>query len=337
MPERCGTTTMPSIIQPYVNYLTGPPVPRSKPLTVKQENAYFGQAGFYILHDPEERALGLPSGKYDIPLALAAKRYNADGSLWSPEANGETVSVFGDVIHVNGQPWPYLAVEPRKYRFRFLDTSVSRSFQMYFEADKQPGTRLGFNVIGADTGLLTNPVPATQLDISMAERWEVVFDFSAYAGQNITLRNNRKVGADDDFNSTDKVMRYMVGTTVSDDSGNGPLASKFRDVPFPPQKTAVDRSFKFERSNGKWQVNGISWSAGPEQRILAKPPRGAIEVWELTNSAGGWTHPIHVHLVDFQIISRSGGERNEVLPYEKVALKDVVWLNKGETVHVIAR
>lgn len=272
-----------------------------------KENAYFGQAGFYILHDPQEQALGLPSGKYDIPLALAAKRYNADGSLWSPEANGETVSVFGDVIHVNGQPWPYLAVEPRKYRFRFLDTSISRSFQMYLEADKAVGTRIPFNVIGADTGLLSKPVPSTQLDISMAERWEVVFDFTAYAGQNVTLKNNRKVGADDDYNSTDKIMRFVVGPTVLDDTGNGALASTFRDVPFPPQKTTVDRTFKFERSNGKFQVNGISWSDGPEARVLAKPQRGAVEVWELENSSGGWTHPIHIHCLSSLLLSRLTG------------------------------
>ena len=64
------------------------------------ENAYFGQAGFYLLHDDEERQAALPQGKYDVPLALAAKRYNKDGTLWSPEANGEMESVYGDVIHV---------------------------------------------------------------------------------------------------------------------------------------------------------------------------------------------------------------------------------------------
>ncbi|KAL1297993.1 hypothetical protein AAFC00_006499 [Neodothiora populina] len=301
------------------------------------ENAYSGQAGFYIMHDAQERASNLPMGQYDVPLALAAKRYNSDGSLWSPEANGETVSVFGDVIQVNGQPWPYMAVEPRKYRFRFLDSSISRSFQMYFEADKKAGTRLGFNVIGSDTGLLTKPIPATQLDISMAERWEIVFDFTGYEGQNVTLRNNRKVGADDDYAGTDKVMRFVIGSKITSQDGNGPLPATLRSVKYPPKKDTVDRHFKFERSNGQWQVNGISWASGPEARVIAKPERGAVEVWELENSSGGWTHPIHIHLIDFQILNRSGGERNTVLPYEAAGLKDVVWLNRGETVKVIAR
>lgn len=70
------------------------------------ENAYFGQAGFYLLREPSERNMpGLPQGKYDIALALNAKRYNPDGSLWSPEQNNEDKNLFGDVIHVNGQPW----------------------------------------------------------------------------------------------------------------------------------------------------------------------------------------------------------------------------------------
>ena len=97
------------------------------------------------------------------------------------------------------------------------------------------------------------------------------------------------------------------------------------------------RHFKFERSNGKFEVNGISWASGAEARVLAKPERGSTEIWELENSSGGWTHPIHIHLVDFEVLSRSGGERTVVLPYEAAGLKDVVWLNKGETVRVKAQ
>ncbi|KAI4766046.1 oxidase cueO precursor [Aureobasidium sp. EXF-3400] len=299
------------------------------------ENAYFGQAGFYILEDDHKNSLKLPSGKYDVPLALAAKRYNADGTLWDPELNGETVSVFGDVIHVNGQPWPYLKVEPRKYLFRFLDTSVSRSFQLYAEADTNKGVRIPFAVIGSDAGLLASPVDTTQLDISMAERWEVVFDFAKYAGQNVTLKNTGKVAADDDYIATDRVMRFVVGDSVSDTSNNDALPANLRNVPLPPAKSTVDRSYEFQRSNGEWQVNGVTW-ADVEDRVIAKPERGSVERWELINSAGGWSHPIHIHLIDFQVVSRTGGTRG-VLPYEQTALKDVVWLNKNEKVQVLAR
>jgi bilirubin oxidase len=297
------------------------------------ENAYYGQAGFYILHDPAEIGLGLPTGKYDLPLALSAKQYNSDGTLFNPK--DETTSLWGDVIHVNGQPWPYHPVEARKYRLRFLDSSISRAFKLSFVDDA--GKTIPFQVIGADTGLLTKPVTSSDLEISMAERWEIVFDFSAYAGQNVTLKNARDVQHDEDYNSTDKVMRFVVGKRedVTDSSNNGNLPGTLRTVPFPPSKSGIDRTFEFHRSNGEWQVNGVTF-ADVKNRILAKPPRGAIEVWQLKNGAGGWSHPVHIHLIDFQIIARTGGKRS-VLNYEKEALKDVVLLGEGETVTVIAR
>ncbi|KAL1604037.1 hypothetical protein SLS60_005629 [Paraconiothyrium brasiliense] len=294
------------------------------------ENAYFGMAGFYILHDPEEDKLNLPAGDYDLPLALAAKQYNSDGTLFSPA--DETVSLYGDVIHVNGQPWPYKKVEPRKYRLRFLDTSISRAFKLTFEDSK--AKKVPFNVIASDAGLLTKPVPSDNLEISMAERWEVIIDFSQYKGQNVTLKNARDVQADEDYNSTDKVMQFVVGDTVTSDQGNGNLPGSLRNVPFPPSKSGVDRKFKFERQGGEWKVNGVTF-ADVNNRILAKPPRGAIEIWELENGGGGWSHPVHIHLIDFQIISRVGGR--PVLNYEKEALKDVVLLGTSETVQVIAR
>ena len=213
-----------------------------------------------------------------------------------------------------------------------MDTSISRAFKLTFEDSK--GKKAPFNVIASDAGLLTKPVPSDNLEISMAERWEVAIDFSAYKGQNVTLKNARDVQADEDYNSTDKVMQFVVGTTISSDQGNGDLPTKLRDVPFPPSKSGVDRKFKFERTNGEWQVNGVTFS-DVNNRILAKPPRGAIEIWELENGGGGWSHPVHIHLIDFQIISRTGGR--PVLNYEKEALKDVVLLGTSETVRVIAR
>ena len=87
------------------------------------------------MHDDEELATpGLPQGEYDIPMALTSKRYNNDGTLWSPEKNGEDKNLFGDIVHVNGQPWPYFKVEPRKYRLRFLNAAISRSWELYLES-----------------------------------------------------------------------------------------------------------------------------------------------------------------------------------------------------------
>lgn len=127
------------------------------------ENAYGGQAGAYIITDPEQDALGLPSGygEYDIPLILSAKQYNSDGSLFS--LVGEDTSLWGDVIQVNGQPWPFLNVEPRKYRFRVLNAAVSRSFALYFAATADVNAMLPFQVISSDTGMLVNPVQVSSM------------------------------------------------------------------------------------------------------------------------------------------------------------------------------
>ncbi|CAI6337125.1 unnamed protein product [Periconia digitata] len=302
------------------------------------ENAYYGQAGFYILSDAEEDALNLPSGKYDLPLALASKQYNSDGTLWDPEKNGEEVSLWGDVIHVNGVPWPFHQVEPRKYRLRFLNTGISRSFQLSFESSDAVGKQIPFTVFASDAGLTLNPVQTNDLYISVAERWEVIVDFSAYAGKNVTVKNARKVAADDDYNSTDQVMRFIVGNTVSDSSNNLPngLPQTLRTVPFPPSHATSEYNFKFQKGNGGgWNINGVTWSDA-NSRILAKPPRGSVQKWTLENTSGGWSHPIHIHLVDLQIVSRSGG-RGAVMPYEKVALKDVMWLDTNEKIEVVAR
>lgn len=130
---------------------------------------------------------------------------------------------------------------------------------------------------------------------------------------------------------------FVVGNSVTDSSNNldTPLPGTLRQVPFPPPHSPTEYNFKFERSNGKWEVNGITWSQ-VDQRILAKPERGAVQKWTLTNSAGGWSHPIHIHLVDLQITARRGG-RGALMPYEKVALKDVMWLDVNEEIDVVAR
>ncbi|KAK1574178.1 multicopper oxidase [Colletotrichum navitas] len=286
--------------------------------------------------DEAEKALNLPSGYgvYDIPLILTSKQYNEDGTLFSTK--GETNSLWGDVIHVNGQPWPFLNVEPRKYRFRFLDASVSRAFALYLVNSNAPNGKLPFQVIASDGGLLTKPVQVSDLYVSPAERYEIVIDFAQYAGQRLEIRNFPKaggVGVEDDFLNTDKVMQFVVGTTAtSPDTSTVP--ETLRSVPFPESAgNEIDHHFRFHRTNGEWRINGVGF-ADVENRILANVPRGSVQIWELENSSDGWSHPIHVHLVDFKVIARDGDRG--VMPYEAEGLKDVVWLGRGESVLVEA-
>jgi bilirubin oxidase len=129
-------------------------------------------------------------------------------------------------------------------------------------------------------------------------------------------------------------MRFVVGKSTSDNSNNDPVPSTLRSIPPTPQANVTKR-FEFARIGEEWVVNGVGW-ADIEHRILTRPTLGADEIWELRNGNGTGVHPVHIHLVDFQILSRSGG-RGELMPYEAAGLKDVVWLAPNETVRVVAR
>lgn len=127
-------------------------------------------------------------------------------------------------------------------------------------------------------------------------------------------------------------MRFVVSPTPVPDPSVVP--AKLRDISFAqPATNVINHHFRFHRTNGEWRINGVGFSDAAN-RVLANVPRGAVEIWELENSSGGWTHPIHVHLVDFLILDREG--KRGVMPYEAAGLKDVVWLAKGETVRVAA-
>ncbi|KAF2005748.1 hypothetical protein P154DRAFT_318772 [Amniculicola lignicola CBS 123094] len=297
------------------------------------EHTYHGQSGFYILTDPEEQALGLPNGGHDITLSLDAKVYHANGSLNYDTNNN--AGLWGDIIQVNWQPWPHHKVEPRKYRLRFLNGAVSRTFSISFTPDSRPNSKIDFHVIGSDGGLFSGPVRTNNLALSMGERYETIVDFSNYKGQNVTIYNSRGMGENADYAATDLVMRFVVGDTVTDNTNNGPVPSYLHNVPAIPANAVAEKNFAFDRVGDKWVINGVGW-ADIEHRILTKPKLGNVEIWTLTNGNGGGTHPVHIHLVDFQVLSRTGG-RNTVLPYESAGLKDVVWLAGGETVRVVAR
>lgn len=275
---------------------------------------------------------------------MGTKQFNDDGSLFDPAL--ETTSLYGDIVTVNGQPWPFLDVEPRKYRLRFLNTGDSRTFQLYFrEVDpnadfadlkNQPDDPITFQLIATDSGLVTSPVATDYVYISIAERYEVVFDFSAFAGKSIQLRSTTDIAADTDYLYTDQLMMFNVGNqTVVDESVVPDVLNP--NVPFPVINNTIatpDQTFEFARNNGDWRINGIGWNM-VDQRVLAKVPRGTTEIWELVNGGGGWSHPIHVHLVDMHVIARTGFDR-DVEPYEAAGLKDVIWLGPGETAYVEA-
>lgn len=168
----------------------------------------------------------------------------------------------------------------------------------------------------------------------MGERYEIIVDFAGYEGKNITIHNTQGTGANIDYAATNRVMRFVVSNDTTDCTNNDAVPSSLRYIPPPPQ-TNITKNFTFSRIGDEWLVNGVGF-ADIEHRILTRPTLGADEIWELRHGGGGAPHPIHIHLVDFQVLSRTGG-RNEVLPYEAAGMKDVVWLAPGEIVRVVAR
>jgi bilirubin oxidase len=141
-------------------------------------NTYAGQVGMYLIHDSDvESRLGLPQGKYDVSLLLDSHFFTAEGDI--SDESKEVTSTYGDTFTVNGQILPFLAVEPRKYRFRLLDASVSRTFNLTLVDAGKP---VAFMVVGSDAGFRETPVVTESLILSMAERWEVGFEHAFFCG-----------------------------------------------------------------------------------------------------------------------------------------------------------
>ncbi|KAH8722545.1 hypothetical protein GQ44DRAFT_828866 [Phaeosphaeriaceae sp. PMI808] len=249
---------------------------------VTGENVYRGQAGFYLLKDEEE---------------------DADSALIY-DTNGNN-NVFGDIIQVNGQPWSYMQVEPRKYRFRLLNSVVSRIFNISLH-EGLDGDAIRFDMIASDSGLFNHSIPTTSFAFSMGERYELIIDFSPNKGRSLTLCNERGAPGIADYAATDLVMRFQVTDATSSDTNNGPISPTLRQIPPPPQTNTTTKTFAFERVDDVWAINGVGW-ADIENRILTRPALGTDEIWELQDGDAGGVHPVHIHLVDFQVLSRTRG------------------------------
>ena len=311
-------------------------------------NAYMGLAAQYHLHDDSERSSGLPlhdqvdqyGQPFDCPLTLRDALFDSDGQLIFDDQFES--SAYGDVNLVNGVPWPNMKVEPRKYRFRILDAAVSRSYELALVV-RGSSTRRPMTVVGTDGGLMATAQSTTALRIGMAERYEVVIDFAPFKGQTLLL-NNLLPKNNVNFPTSGRVMQFQVGTTVSDTRNNATVpGTALRSQAAECMTLVADgatprRTLEFKRENGHWTINGKTWVDVERSRFqaaLATPAENSVEQWTLTNPHGGWFHPVHIHLIDFQVQARRGG-RNAVQAFER-GPKDVVYIGENETVDVIAR
>jgi spore coat protein A, manganese oxidase len=289
-------------------------------------NLYMGLAGFYLLEDNDEINGRLPREKYDIPLMLQDRAFTPDGELIYDHHGHHGAE--GRVMLVNGAPWPVLEVARRKYRFRILNGSNATPFRLALSTG-QPMMQ-----IATDGGLLPRPVALTKIDITMAERVEVVVDFSHYpVGSRVILQNQRARGP------LSRVMRFDVVRAERDDSSVPEVLADFE--PLQIWHATRMRTFVFggEPRWGippgvKWVINGKPFDPA---RVDADPKLGDVEVWRFVNRSflGIFTmlHPVHTHLAPFQIIRRNG---RAPLPHEG-GWKDTVAIDRGEKVDVIIR
>lgn len=310
-------------------------------------NVYMGMAGMYIVQyeaddfaNPNDFGC-LPKGEFEVPLILQDKTFEVsekNTNQWKLVLNDRGQrGVYSSVVLANGVPWPRMTVKRRKYYFRILNASPSRTYQLALsrQAKGQSTAPDPLVVIGSDAGLLPAPVYLSgqnnPLRIGVAERYGVIIDFAQFPKdvKQVFLRNvpfPSNLGPE-----PDALIRFDLSDEPAGDDPSyipNPLGK-----PLPPlqemiNKAACNRTLQFGRGRD-WMINGKTWSC---DRVEAYPHLGGIEIWELVNN-GGWVHPVHIHLVDFRVISRNG---QPPLPYEQ-GWKDVVVVKETERVRVIAR
>jgi FtsP/CotA-like multicopper oxidase with cupredoxin domain len=228
-------------------------------------------------------------------------------------------------------------VQKRVYRFRVLNCSISRSLR--------PTLSTGDPVVmvGSDGGLLPVAKTVANWRHAGAERYEILIDFRKYkTGQRIELRNlSNKNNVDYDF--TNKIMAFDVTDTPVDTTDPTwdripTTLTNSEAMSLVPAQSVKTRKFRVKRSDSTnmWTINDDSWQdviASGYKKVVADPALNSVEIWEIENKSGGWFHPLHIHLVDFQILSRNG---RPPFDYER-GPKDVVYVGEGETVRLLMK
>jgi spore coat protein A len=258
---------------------------------INRLNIYAGMQGFFIVRDAMEASLNLPSGKYEVPLMLCDRLLRGDGQLdypVSPKPDKPWVpEVFGNAILVNGKLLPYFEVEPRSYRLRIMNGSNGRFYRLSLS------NKTEFHVISNDQGLLGNPVAAKRVPLAPAERTDIVIDFAGMAGTHLRL-------VSDSFDLLEFRVAAKTGAVST------PLPATLR----PPTRLDPATAVKTRRLTLDELMNDVQESMGMllnktpwHMPITEKPVLGTTEIWELVNLTDD-SHPIHLHLVRFQILDR---------------------------------
>ncbi|MCX9012288.1 MAG: multicopper oxidase [Candidatus Methanoperedens sp.] len=287
-------------------------------------NVYAGLAGFYLIRDNldtgvEGEGLNIPKGNYEIPIVIQDRMFDTSGQLLYPvqdplPAGSEAPPVwvpefFGNIAVVNGVVFPRLIVETRRYRFRLLNGSNARFYQLRFvnQTTKQPAP---FYVIGTDGGLLPKPVKLNTIMLAPAERADIIFDFTGIPkGTEFILTNNAKApypsGGDLDL---PEIMKFMVANDPTvPDTTTQPSGLVLPPVPrLTPTLGAPMREIVLKEKEDP--ITGFPVMVLLNNRLFAdpveeNPKEGDTEIWQFINLTPD-AHPMHMHLVQFQVYNR---------------------------------
>jgi spore coat protein A len=320
-------------------------------------NVYAGLVGMYLIRDNYERSLNLPSGEYEIPLIFQARGFNDDGSLYYPEETG--TDYFGNAVAVNGKIWPYLNVEPRKYRFRIVNGSNSRELALRLIDPDDDSHGPAFYQIGSDAGFLEktavlndpDDTQSRRLTLGAAERADVIIDFSKFAGKTLLLHNNSFTDEDDGEIPIPHIMIFKVADqTQGVDTSSLPMRLK-PIARLNPSDSAQSRPIVLthkimDDGTDMLLLNGMFWS----DPITEFPVLGTTETWSIINAMPE-AHPFHVHLVQFQVLDRTSYDAEhfidtgeilftgppEAPPPEEMGWKDTVMSVPGTITRIIMR
>lgn len=315
------------------------------------QNTYKGLAGFYLLFNQfdtgnENTGFRLPSfPEFDIPLMFTDRVFDEETGLLCFDLFNLD-GILGDKFLVNGKIQPFFNVQPRRYRFRLLDAGPSRFYEFYLTNLQALGANNTFWQISNDGNLLPRPIQVNRVRLGVAERADIIIDFSQYAGKTIYLENRLEQddgrGPDGDIlpaGQGNRVLKFVVAPGTAPDGSAHPSTQTFYALPSTAGTPRVTRRFRFDRTNGQWAINNKLMD-GECEDIRFRVLRGrqgvpSIEHWILQNNSGGWSHPIHIHFEEFQILERNG----QPIPAGSVekSRKDVVRLGPNETVKIFFR
>ena len=254
-------------------------------------NIYAGLFGAFNVHDGDEQALNLPSGDYDLPLILCDRLIAKDGQLYYPVSDDPSApwvsECHGNAVLCNGKLYPYFEVEPRRYRLRLINVANTSFFDLSLSHGH------AFQQIASDQGLLSAPLERSRIELYPAERAEVIVDFSGMDGQSLQLRQQ-----------SEGILEFRVRDRGNKDTSV--LPAVLRPVArIAPASAIRDRQLALgeqDDASGNAMtmlLDGKMWS----DPISEKPRQHTTETWSFVNITGD-AHPIHLHLVRFQIIDR---------------------------------